>query len=67
MPPVLFTSLSFPFTRLAHSLFPAAVANGIIAGAFFFCKPYPPLSSLCPSLLTAPPLPDVIYDCMHYA
>ncbi|ETW75957.1 fatty acid-2 hydroxylase 1 [Heterobasidion irregulare TC 32-1] len=36
MPPVLFTTLSLPFTRLAHKLFPAAVANGIIAGAFFF-------------------------------
>lgn len=37
MPPVLFTSLSFPFTRLAHAVFPAAVANGLIAGAFTFC------------------------------
>jgi 4-hydroxysphinganine ceramide fatty acyl 2-hydroxylase len=38
MPPVLFASLSYPFTQLAHKLFPAAMANGIIAGAFTFCK-----------------------------
>lgn len=34
MPPLLFAVLSFPFTRLAHALFPTAVANGIISGAF---------------------------------
>ncbi|EJT99255.1 oxidoreductase [Dacryopinax primogenitus] len=36
MPPALFTALSFPFTRLAYFLFPSAVANGVIAGAFTF-------------------------------
>ncbi|KAG8863979.1 fatty acid alpha-hydroxylase [Tulasnella sp. 330] len=36
MPPVLFTTLSTPFTRLAHVLFPTAIANGIIAGSFTF-------------------------------
>ncbi|KAI4527468.1 Inositolphosphorylceramide-B hydroxylase [Schizophyllum commune Tattone D] len=36
MPPVLFTLLQSPFTKLAHALFPPAVANGIISGAFTF-------------------------------
>ncbi|QRV81918.1 cytochrome b5 [Ceratobasidium sp. AG-Ba] len=36
MPPILFASLSFPFTRLAYLLFPTSVANGIISGAFAF-------------------------------
>jgi 4-hydroxysphinganine ceramide fatty acyl 2-hydroxylase len=36
MPPPLFIFLSTPFTRLGHALFPAAIANGIIAGAFTF-------------------------------
>ncbi|KAG9104005.1 fatty acid alpha-hydroxylase [Ceratobasidium sp. 370] len=36
MPPILFAALSFPFTRLAYLLFPVAVANGIISGAFAF-------------------------------
>ncbi|CCO29529.1 Ceramide very long chain fatty acid hydroxylase SCS7 OS=Saccharomyces cerevisiae (strain ATCC 204508 / S288c) GN=SCS7 PE=1 SV=1 [Rhizoctonia solani AG-1 IB] len=36
MPPILFAALSFPFTRLAYSLFPVSVANGIISGAFGF-------------------------------
>ncbi|KAF8873462.1 oxidoreductase [Mucidula mucida] len=36
MPPVLFTVLQFPFTQLAYKLFPVAVANGVIAGAFTF-------------------------------
>ncbi|KAJ7057832.1 hypothetical protein C8F01DRAFT_324686 [Mycena amicta] len=36
MPPILFFSLQAPFTRLAHILFPAAVANGVISGAFAF-------------------------------
>ncbi|KZO98594.1 fatty acid-2 hydroxylase [Calocera viscosa TUFC12733] len=36
MPPALFIMLSFPFTRLAYYLFPVAVANGVIAGAFAF-------------------------------
>ncbi|PWN23522.1 fatty acid-2 hydroxylase [Microstroma glucosiphilum] len=35
MPPLLFFVLSFPFTRLAYAIFPsAAMANGVIAGAF---------------------------------
>ncbi|KAF8434523.1 hypothetical protein L210DRAFT_3763029 [Boletus edulis BED1] len=36
MPPILFTVLQTPFTRLAYILFPTAVANGIISGAFTF-------------------------------
>ncbi|KAF9266064.1 oxidoreductase [Marasmius fiardii PR-910] len=36
MPPVLFAALEWPFTRLAYKLFPVAIANGIISGAFFF-------------------------------
>ncbi|KDQ60181.1 hypothetical protein JAAARDRAFT_32561 [Jaapia argillacea MUCL 33604] len=36
MPPALFAALSLPFTRLAHVLFPPAVANGIIAGSYTF-------------------------------
>ncbi|EJD05404.1 fatty acid-2 hydroxylase [Fomitiporia mediterranea MF3/22] len=36
MPPVLFSALSFPFTRLAYYLFPTAMANGVISGAFAF-------------------------------
>jgi 4-hydroxysphinganine ceramide fatty acyl 2-hydroxylase len=40
MPPILFGALQMPFTRLAYVLFPTAVANGIISGAFAFCKPY---------------------------
>ncbi|KAL0576079.1 fatty acid alpha-hydroxylase [Marasmius crinis-equi] len=36
MPPVLFAALEWPFTRLAYKLFPVAVANGIISGAFLF-------------------------------
>ncbi|KAF8151926.1 fatty acid-2 hydroxylase [Mycena galopus ATCC 62051] len=36
MPPILFGTLQAPFTALAHKLFPAAVANGIISGAFTF-------------------------------
>lgn len=35
MPPILFFALSYPFTRLAHIVFPtAAMANGVISGAF---------------------------------
>lgn len=33
--------LSFPFTRLGYALFPTAVANGIICGAFTFCESIP--------------------------
>jgi len=36
MPPALFIMLSTPFTQLAHKIFPMAIANGIIAGAFTF-------------------------------
>jgi len=36
MPPTLFLALETPFTNLAHLIFPKAVANGIIAGAFTF-------------------------------
>ena len=36
MPPLLFLVLSYPFTRLAHLLVPAPIANGIIAGAYTF-------------------------------
>ena len=36
MPPTLFLILEAPFTNLAHSIFPKAIANGIIAGAFTF-------------------------------
>ena len=38
MPPTLFFVLQLPFTQLAYVIFPVAVANGIIAGAFTFCK-----------------------------
>lgn len=38
MPPLLFTALSYPFTQLAHAIFPTAMANGTIAGAFAFCE-----------------------------
>ena len=36
MPPTLFLALETPFTNLAHLIFPKAVANGIISGAFTF-------------------------------
>ncbi|TCD67801.1 fatty acid alpha-hydroxylase [Steccherinum ochraceum] len=36
MPPVMFTILSYPFTQLAHLLFPSFVANGLITGAYSF-------------------------------
>jgi len=36
MPPLLFFALSYPFTQLAHVLFPTAIANGIISGSFAF-------------------------------
>jgi 4-hydroxysphinganine ceramide fatty acyl 2-hydroxylase len=36
MPPTLFFALETPMTNLAHTIFPASVANGIIAGAFTF-------------------------------
>ncbi|KAI0777215.1 oxidoreductase [Trametes elegans] len=36
MPPVLFMFLSYPMTVLAHTVFPPAIANGVISGAFVF-------------------------------
>ncbi len=50
MPPVLFTVLQFPFTQLAYKLFPVAVANGVIAGAFTFCKSPRIVYMRCPEL-----------------
>ena len=38
MPPLLFLMLSFPMTQLAHVVFPTAMANGTISGAFVFCE-----------------------------
>ncbi|KAF8970221.1 oxidoreductase [Flammula alnicola] len=40
MPPTLFFILQLPFTQLAYLLFPVAVANGIISGAFTFYVGY---------------------------
>ncbi|ORY74786.1 inositolphosphorylceramide-B C-26 hydroxylase [Leucosporidium creatinivorum] len=40
MPPILFTVLQAPFTKLGHLLFPPFMANGIIAGAFAFYVAY---------------------------
>ncbi|RDX54718.1 oxidoreductase [Lentinus brumalis] len=40
MPPLLFTFLSFPMTRLAYALFPTAMANAMISGAFVFYVAY---------------------------
>ena len=41
MPPIMFSALSYPMTRLAHVLFPTAMANGVIAGSFVFCESSP--------------------------
>lgn len=38
MPPFLFAMLQAPFTKLAHTIFPAAMANGVISGSFAFCE-----------------------------
>lgn len=65
MPPMLFAALQAPFTWLAHILFPTAVANGIISGAFTFCG-YLVHSTFCRALLLTDSI-DVLYDCMHYA
>ena len=65
MPPVLFTVLSFPFTRLAYILFPVPMANGVISGAFAFCKNHN--SSTTIPKFTQTYFLDVLYDCMHYA
>lgn len=40
MPPTLFFLLSYPFTQLAHGIFPPAIANGLISGAFFMYVGY---------------------------
>ncbi|KZP15956.1 oxidoreductase, partial [Athelia psychrophila] len=40
MPPTLFFVLQYPFTKLAHAIFPASVANGLIGGAFTFYMLY---------------------------
>jgi len=40
MPPTLFALLQYPFTQLAHALFPNWMANGIIAGSFAFYVAY---------------------------
>jgi 4-hydroxysphinganine ceramide fatty acyl 2-hydroxylase len=34
MPPILFAALSAPFLKLAHAIFPAPYAKGIIAGSY---------------------------------
>jgi len=64
MPPVLFLTLSFPMTQLAHVLFPTAIANGTISGSFVFCE--------CNCFLfilysTHIQVVDIVYDTMHYA
>ena len=64
MPPILFCVLSYPFTQLGYALFPAAITNGLIAGAFAFCE-FIPLSWVGPS--GAEHSVDVLYDCTHYA
>ena len=58
MPPILFFALSYPFTRLAHAIFPTHVADGVISGSFaFYVRPRDATS------LTQ----QVLYDCGHYA
>jgi len=71
MPPTLFLILETPFTQLAHALFPKAVANGIITGAFTFCESSTwgifrwrvVCSCLVCRLLD---VVDVAYDLVHY-
>ncbi|KAI0746982.1 oxidoreductase [Daedaleopsis nitida] len=36
MPPALFIFLSYPMTQLAHLLFPTAMANAVVSGAYVF-------------------------------
>jgi len=62
MPPLLFAALSYPFMRLAHSLFPTSWANCIIAGSFTYCE-----CSLDPIVPFSHQPTDVFYDCTHYA
>jgi len=61
MPPILFAALQTPFTKLAHSIFPNWMANGIIAGSFAFYVAYDmlhyamhhsKLPAVCPFTLT---------------
>lgn len=51
MPPTLFFMLQLPFTNLAHALFPASVANGLICGAFtaYICYDCFHYLCVCPS------------------
>ena len=65
MPPALFIMLSYPFTQLAHAIFPTAVANGIITGAYTFCTCTSPQTLTVPFLIQS--AVDILYDCMHYA
>ncbi|KAI0711369.1 oxidoreductase [Earliella scabrosa] len=51
MPPVLFMFLSFPMTQLAHVLFPAAMANAVIAGSYVFYVLYDCMHYACVPLL----------------
>ncbi len=51
-------------TRLAYALFPTAMANAMISGAFVFCKYDAPV--LGPEA-HANVFTDVAYDVMHYA
>ena len=64
MPPLLFVVLSTPMTKLAHMIFPTAMANGVIAGSFTFCKRAHLL--MMKSFLIVSNA-DVLYDVMHYA
>ena len=64
MPPILFATLQAPFTKLAHTIFPAAMANGIISGSFAFCELHGQhYNCMC----TQQSFADILYDCMHYA
>jgi 4-hydroxysphinganine ceramide fatty acyl 2-hydroxylase len=70
MPPTLFFLLSYPFTQLAHLIFPKPIANGIISGAFTFCESFTPSRFPFiprPVLTFRRPLQDILYDVMHYA
>jgi 4-hydroxysphinganine ceramide fatty acyl 2-hydroxylase len=66
MPPLLFFALSYPFTNLAHAVFPTAMANGVISGAFVFCKLLP-FTLVAATVFWPTAFPDILYDCMHYA
>lgn len=62
MPPTLFIVLQAPFTKLAHSLFPKSIANGIIAGAFTFYILY----DVCHWLLHHSRLPSYLQSMKTY-